>query len=46
MIEEAGFVDVEFGSMVDTFAGANAEENARKYGSYGYSIRAYRPVMS
>jgi hypothetical protein len=30
--------------MVDTFAGANAEEKARKYGSYGYAIRAHKPV--
>jgi hypothetical protein len=44
VIEETGFVDVEFGSMVDTFAGANAEEKARKYGSYGYAIRARKPV--
>ena len=43
MIEEAGFVDVEFGTMVDTFAGANAEEKARKYGSYGYAVHALKP---
>ena len=44
MIEVAGFVDVEFGSMVDTFAGANGEEKARKYGSYGYAVSAQKPA--
>ena len=43
MTKIAGFVDFEFGSKVDTFAGANSEENARKYGSYGYAIRALKP---
>jgi hypothetical protein len=27
---------------VDTFAGAAGEANARKYGTFGYSIRARR----
>lgn len=43
MIQEAGFEDVEFGPAVDTFAGASGEENAKKFGTFGYPIRARKP---
>ncbi len=43
MIGGAGLVDVELAKPVDTFAGARGEENARKFGTYGYSIRARKP---
>ncbi len=43
MIEGAGFVDVEFGSPVDTFAGATGEDKARAFGTYGYVIQARKP---
>jgi hypothetical protein len=33
-------VDVEFGPITDTFAGAGGEEKARTFGAYGYPIRA------
>ncbi len=42
-MEEAGLVDVEFGPPVDTFKGAEGEENARTFGTYGYAIRANKP---
>lgn len=44
MIEDAGFEDVEFGPAVDTFEGADGEENARTFGTYGYPIRARKPA--
>ena len=40
MLEEAGFVDVEIGSPVDTFGGATGEEKARAYEVYGYAFVA------
>ena len=43
MIEHAGLVDVEFGPVADTFAGAEGEEKARAFGTFGYPIRAVRP---
>ena len=43
MLEEAGFVDVEIGPPVDTFAGASGEEKARAYEVYGYAFVAQRP---
>ena len=43
MIRGAGLVDVELANPVDTFAGAEGEQNARKFGTYGYSIRARKP---
>ena len=39
----AGLTDVEFGPLVDTFAGADGEKNARKFGTFGYPIRAHKP---
>ena len=38
----SGLSDVEFGPRVDTFAGADGEKNARKFGTYGYPIKALR----
>ena len=40
MIRDAGLVDVELGPPVDTFAGASGEDKARRFGTYGYPIRA------
>ena len=39
----SGLADVEFGLIVDTFGGAGGEDQARKFGTYGYPIRARRP---
>jgi hypothetical protein len=44
VIRGAGLVDVELGPRVDSFAGAGGEEKARKYGTYGYPIRARKPA--
>jgi hypothetical protein len=44
VIRAAGLVDVELGPPVDTFAGTSGEENARRFGTYGYPIRARRPA--
>lgn len=44
MLTGAGLVEVELANRVDTFAGAEAEANARRYGTYGYSIRARKPA--
>lgn len=43
MLEDIGFVDVEFGAKVDTFAGAGGEENARAFDVYGYSFFGRKP---
>jgi hypothetical protein len=43
MLEEAGFVEVEVGPPVDTFAGAPGEDKARAYEVYGYAFLALRP---
>jgi hypothetical protein len=43
VIEHAGLVDVEFGPAADTFAGAEGEEKARAFGTFGYPIRSARP---
>ena len=43
MITGAGLTDVAFGPIVDTFGGAAGEENARRFGTYGYPIRARKP---
>ena len=42
MIEEAGFVDVRIGGMVDTFGDAEGEAKARAYDVHGYSFLARR----
>ena len=40
MLEQAGFVDVEIGSPVDTFGDAVGEEKARAFEVFGYAFRA------
>jgi hypothetical protein len=37
---------VELANRVDTFAGAAGEQKARRFGTYGYSIRARKPPLS
>jgi len=44
MISGAGLTDFELGPAVDAFAGARGEDKARKYGTYGYPIRARKPT--
>ena len=43
MLEEAGFVDVVVGDPVDTFGGADGEDNARTFDVLGYPFLARRP---
>ena len=40
MLEEAGFVAVEIGPPVDTFAGASGEDKARAFEVFGYAFLA------
>ncbi|MFN2488693.1 MAG: hypothetical protein ABR529_02910 [Actinomycetota bacterium] len=42
MVRGAGLIDVELAGEVDTFAGASGEDQARQFGTTGYSIRAYK----
>jgi hypothetical protein len=44
VIAGAGLVEVEIANPVDTFAGASGEEKARRFGTYGHSIRARKPA--
>jgi hypothetical protein len=44
MLTEVGFVDVEIGPPVDTFAGATGEANARTFDVYGYAFLAHKPL--
>jgi hypothetical protein len=44
MLEDAGFVDVQVGPPVDTFAGAAGESKARTYDVYGYAFLARKPA--
>jgi len=44
MMEEVGFVDVEVGPPVDTFAGAGGEEKARSFDVHGYPFMARKPL--
>ncbi len=44
MLEDSGFVGVEIGPGVDTFAGAGGEPNARAYGVLGYPFLARKPA--
>lgn len=44
MLEEVGFVGVQIGAPVDTFAGADGEDRARAYDVHGYAFLARRPV--
>jgi hypothetical protein len=43
MLEETGFVGVEIGPAVDTFAGAAGAEKAQAYEVYGYAFLARKP---
>jgi hypothetical protein len=43
MMRQAGFVDVEVSSPVDTFGGAGGEANARTFAVYGYAFLATKP---
>ncbi len=43
MLEYCGFINVEIGPPVDTFAGAGGEENARRFEVFGYGFLAYKP---
>jgi hypothetical protein len=44
VIRGAGLVDVELGPRIDSFAGARGEDKARQFGTYGYPIRARKPI--
>jgi hypothetical protein len=43
MLKETGFVTVAIGPPVDTFQGAGGEQNARRFGVYGYAFLARKP---
>ena len=42
-MKAAGFVDAAVANCVDTFAGAAGEGKATTFGTFGYSIRGYKP---
>jgi hypothetical protein len=42
--ENAGFVDVQIGDAVETFAGASGEGNAREFDVKGYSFLARKTL--
>lgn len=42
MVQEAGFRDVELVSFFNTFKGAPAETDVKKYGARGFNIRGYK----
>jgi len=44
LLENAGFVDVEIGDAVETFAGASGEGNARAFDVKGYPFLARKPL--
>jgi hypothetical protein len=43
MLEDTGFVHVQIGEGVDTFAGATGEDKARAFEVYGYAFLAQKP---
>ena len=43
MLEDIGFVEVEIGPPVDTFAGAPGEDKARAFAVQGYPFLARTP---
>ena len=43
MLEDIGFVAVEIGPPVDTFAGASGEDKARAFAVHGYPFLARAP---
>ena len=42
MMEQVGFRHIEFFKDVDLFRGTRIEEQARKFGAYGYTIRGWK----
>ena len=46
MLTEVGFVEVEIGPPVDTFAGATGEANARAFEVYGYAFLTHKPLSA
>jgi hypothetical protein len=42
MLEQSGFVDIQIGSAVDTFGGADGESKARLFEVYGYAFLAHK----
>lgn len=46
MLTETGFVDIQIGPPVDTFAGAAGEANARTFDVYGYAFLARKPTAT
>ena len=46
MLTETGFIDIQIGPPVDTFAGATGEANARTFEVYGYAFLACKPTMT
>ena len=43
MLQDTGFMDIDIGDAVDTFAGATGEEKARAFEVYGYAFLARKP---
>ena len=43
MLEDSGFVEVQIGPPVDTFAGTGGEDKARAFDVYGYAFLARKP---
>jgi hypothetical protein len=46
MLTETGFVDIQIGPPVDTFAGAMGDTNARTFEVYGYAFLARKPTAT
>ena len=44
MLKDSGFVAIEIGEPVDTFAGAGGEDKARQFEVFGYPFLARRPA--
>jgi hypothetical protein len=44
MLTEIGFVEIEIGPPVDTFADARGEANARTFEVYGYAFVTRKPA--
>jgi hypothetical protein len=42
MLTDVGFVDIEIGPPVDTFAGATGEANARTFDVHGHVFLAHK----
>lgn len=46
MLEEIGFTSIEVSAPYDTFGGASGEKNARRFGVFGYTFMAVKPVTT